>query len=650
MPKSPHAKPRPHPLEAAKRGALTATTSILPGGAAYAEIQATSNFTFLHGASHPEELVVHAASLGYRGLAITDTHSLAGIVRAHVAAKAIGFPLAVGARLELPVASSVLRVLVYPTCRESYGRLCRLLTLGKRRALKGSCELTLHDLLEHRAGLLVVADPPDTVDEAMLNALRGLRDAIGPDNLSLAAAVRFDGDDHQRLPRRFDLANHLSIPVAATNDVLYHEPSRRPLQDVLTCIREHRTLDTAGFRLQANAERHLKTPEEMHRLFAGYPEAIARSLDIVDRACGFSLNQLRYQYPHETCPLGRSAIQHLSELTAAGAAERFRDGVPEKVTQRIEYELRLIDELDYPHYFLTVHDLVRYARSQGILCQGRGAAANSVVCYCLGVTSVDPSRVDLLFERFLSRERHEPPDIDIDFEHERREEVIQYVYGKYGRDRAALTAEVISYRPRSAIREVGKALGLSLDAVDRLAKSVEWFDPQSVSPGRVKDLGFDPGDPTMRHLQRLTSQLLGFPRHLSQHVGGFVLTDRPLCESVPIENAAMPDRTVIEWDKDDIEAVGMMKVDCLGLGMLTAVRKSFELIEQHTGEKVELHTIPPEDPEVYDMLCDADAVGVFQVESRAQMSMLPRLRPRCYYDLVIEVAIVRPGPIVGDMV
>ncbi len=651
MPKSPHDKPRPHPLEAVKRGTLTSPQAQLSQeGVGYAEIQATSNFTFLHGASHPEELVVHAASLGYRGLAITDTHSFAGVVRAHVAAKAIGFPLAVGTRLELPVATSVLRVLVYPTCRESYGRLCRLLTLGKRRAVKGSCDLTLHDLVEHRAGLIAVADPPDMVDDAMLDALRGLRDVFGSDDLSVAATVRFDGHDQQRLRRRSDLAAHLSVPMVATNDVLYHEPSRRPLQDVLTCIREHRTLDTAGFRLQANAERHLEPPDEMHRLFAAYPEALFRSVEVVDRASAFSLDQLRYQYPHETCPRGRSAIQHLSELTATGVVDRFPDGVPDKVTQRVEHELQLIDELDYPHYFLTVHDLVRFARSQGILCQGRGAAANSAVCYCLGVTSVDPSRVDLLFERFISRERHEPPDIDIDFEHERREEVIQYVYRKYGRDRAALTAEVISYRSRSAIREVGKALGLSLDAVDRLAKSVEWFDPRKMSPERVKELGFDPDDPTMRHLQCLTSQLLGFPRHLSQHVGGFVLTDRPLCESVPIENAAMPDRTVIEWDKDDIEAVGMMKVDCLGLGMLTAVRKSFELIEQHTGEKVELHTIPPELPGVYDMLCEADAVGVFQVESRAQMSMLPRLRPRSYYDLVIEVAIVRPGPIVGDMV
>ncbi len=656
MPEAPHEKPRPHPWIVSRRHAPDAASHAVPrplSPRAFAEVQTTSNFTFLHGGSHPEELVERAARLGYRGLALTDTHTLAGIVRAHVAAKAVGLPLAVGARLELQTEFHRLRVLAYPTDRASYGRLCRLLTLGKRRAAKGDCRLSLHDLLEHEAGLLAVALPPDTAADHDLATLEGLRSVFGADRLSIAAACRYDGQDRDRLRRVRDLAEHLRVPVVATNDALYHTPGRRPLQDVLTCIRTHRTLDTAGFRLQANAERHLKPPEEVARLFADCPRALDRAVEIVERASAFSLDQLRYQYPRETCPPGRSPMQHLRELTDAGAAERYpasRGGVPQRVRDRLDHELALIDELGYAHYFLTVHDLVREARSRGILCQGRGAAANSAVCYCLGVTAVDPARIDLLFERFISRERHEPPDIDIDFEHERREEIIQYVYAKYGRDRAALTAEVISYRSRSAIREVGKALGLSLDAVDRLAKSVEWFDPETIHPDRVRELGFDPDDPTIRHLHRLSGELLGFPRHLSQHVGGFVLTDRPLCESVPIENAAMPDRTVIEWDKDDIEAVGMLKVDCLGLGMLTALRKGFGLVEQHHGRPIELHTVPAEDPAVYDMLGEADAIGVFQVESRAQLSMLPRLRPRCYYDLVIEVAIVRPGPIVGDMV
>ncbi|MEM6504021.1 MAG: error-prone DNA polymerase [Planctomycetota bacterium] len=657
MPDTPHAKPREHPWTIAKRfQADNHAPARLVESATYAEIQCTSNFTFLHGGSHPEELVERAAALGYSGLAITDNHTFAGAVRAHVAAKALGVQLALGTRLMLQAGSTILRVLAYPTDRESYGRLCRLLTLGKRRAAKGECHLSLHDFFDHQCGLLAVIVPEDDprrpISEEAIASYRGLIHAMDTSRVFVVASVRFDGHDTDRLRRGADLARHLGIGLVASNDVLYHDPMRRPLQDVLTCVREHRTLDTAGFLLQPNAERYLKTPDEMQRLFAAYPEAIANAVRLIEWVSAFSLDQLRYQYPHETCPPGKDAITHLRELTMKGSAERFPgpEGVPTEIKQRLEYELNLIAELNYPHYFLTVHDLVRFARSQNILCQGRGAAANSAVCYCLGVTSVDPSRVDLLFERFISRERKEPPDIDIDFEHERREEVIQYVYRKYGRDRAALTAEVISYRPRSAIREVGKALGLSLDAVDRLAKSIEWFDPQSITPGRVRELGFDPRDPVMGHLQRLTAQLLGFPRHLSQHVGGFVLTDRPLCESVPIENAAMPDRTIIEWDKDDIEAVGMLKVDCLGLGMLTAVRKSFELIERATAQKIELHTIPAEDPEVYDMLCEADAVGVFQVESRAQLSMLPRLRPRCYYDLVIEVAIVRPGPIVGDMV
>ena len=418
----------------------------------------------------------------------------------------------------------------------------------------------------------------------------------------------------------------------------------------MTCIRHGCVLDEAGFRLLPNAERHLKPPDEMARLFAEYPDALARTVEIAERGSAFKLDALRYQYPDELCPPGRTPMDHLRDLTRSGIVQRYPDGIPDAVRDRIEHEFTLIDELEYAPYFLTVHDLVVFARSRGILCQGRGAAANSAVCYCLGITAVDPDRIDLLFERFVSRERNEPPDIDIDFEHERREEVIQYIYEKHGRERAALTAEVITYRGKSAVREVGKALGLSLDCVDKLAKNVDWWYDAATNPQRIRELGLDPDDPTMRRLSWLSKEILGFPRHLSQHVGGFVITRTPLSRLVPIENAAMPDRTVIEWDKDDIDAMGMLKVDVLGLGMLTCIRKAFEFVNERGGDPIELHTIPPEDPVVYDMICKADTVGVFQIESRAQMSMLPRLRPRCFYDLVIEVAIVRPGPIQGDMV
>jgi error-prone DNA polymerase len=432
--------------------------------------------------------------------------------------------------------------------------------------------------------------------------------------------------------------------------VHYHDPSRRALQDVLACIRCGCTIQQAGRRLFPNAERHLKPPDEMARLFCGYAGALARTIAIAERATGFNMDQLRYEYPDEIVPAGLTPAQHLSDLTWKGAAVRYPSGVPSKVQALIQHELSLIAELRYEPYFLTVHDIVVFARERGILCQGRGAAANSAVCYCLEVTSVDPSRIDTLFERFISRERDEPPDIDIDFEHERREEIIQYLYQKYGRDRAALTAEVITYQGRSAVRDVGKAMGLSLDAVDRLAKQLDWWHAGGVDEDRLRDAGFNPRDPTIRAVAALTGELLNFPRHLSQHVGGFVITRGALCESVPIENAAMEDRTVIEWDKDDIDALGMLKVDVLGLGMLTCIRKCFTLVEQHHARPLTLATVPSEDPAVYDMLCRADSVGVFQVESRAQMSMLPRLKPRCFYDLVIEVAIVRPGPIQGDMV
>ncbi|MCA9244213.1 MAG: error-prone DNA polymerase, partial [Phycisphaerales bacterium] len=622
----------------------------------YAELAVTSNFTFLTGGSHPDEFVRHAAALGYAAIGVTDRNTLAGVVRAHVTAKEVGMPFRVGCRLRLLNADGV-DVLVYPTSRAAYGGLCRLLTIGKRRATKGECDITLDDLAQYQDGLLAIAVPPNSTTRADITApLRRLRDMFDDDRLSLALTRRYDPHDDrdERLTREY--AKQWNIPLVVVNDAHYHTPRRRPLQDVLTCIRHRCTLAEAGYRLLVNSERHLKSPDEMRRLFAHAPNALRRTRDIADRAAGFSLDQLRYEYPDELCPSGATPMRRLTELTWRGAALRYPKGVPESVRKQIEHELRLVDELQYAPYFLTVQDLVRFARGRGILCQGRGAAANSAVCFCLGVTSVDPDRINILFERFVSRERAEPPDIDIDFEHERREEVIQYLYRRYGRERAGLTATVISYRRRSAIREVGKALGLSLDAIDRLAKrSRGWADrvfegDAGEALSNLDELGFDARNPTMRRLVALASEISGFPRHLSQHVGGFVITRGRLDMLVPIENAAMPDRTTIEWDKDDIEALGILKVDVLGLGMLTCLRKSFELIERHHQHPLTLATIPAEDPEVYDMVSRADTVGVFQIESRAQMTMLPRLKPRCFYDLVIEVAIVRPGPIVGNMV
>jgi error-prone DNA polymerase len=869
----------------------------------YADVYVTSNYSFLRGASHPDELIEQAALLGHSAIAITDRNSLAGIVRAHVAAKELGVPLVVGCHLvmetnrhegtkarrhegtEFPQHTSShslpsclsggafvpLNILVYPTDIASYGRLCRLLTIGKRRTEKGQCDLSLHDLIEHSEGLLAVAVPPPVLDQSFIEVLEGLRRTFDDDRLSLAASHLYGENDRGCLQQLASLSQHVRVPMVATNDVHYHVPERRPLQDVLTCIHHGCTISQAGFRLFANAERCLKSPEEMARLFAAYPEAIERTLEIAQRSRGFNLDQLRYQYPDEICPTGRTPIEYLADLTWRGAMERYgsnrhegtearrhegteqplkghevpshsvpsslRACVPSKVLDQITHELKLIDELNYAPYFLTVYDLVIYARSQGILCQGRGAAANSAVCYCLGITSVDPDRIDVLFERFISKERNEPPDIDIDFEHERREEVIQYIYRKYGRDRAALTAEVITYRGRSAVRDVGKAMGLSLDCVDLLAKDIDWWSDRVNQDERLRAMGLDPNEPTIQRVMALSQEILGFPRHLSQHVGGFVITRGPLCEIVPVENAAMDNRTVIEWDKDDIDAMGMLKMDVLGLGMLTCIGKAFGFInrrhegtearrhegvenengrafsqenhnvrdqdlsrphrmaEEHdshanalsgvssyashgtiridhadaacsdidsfqhrrglcaaehgrlhqtspdcarltggtfhavrTGDQsghaqtesaspesarrngsrasrthpqsgkqaqeialrrhegtearrhgedeqfierqeapshfvpsclrasvpsrlpLQLHTVPPEDPAVYDMICAADTIGVFQIESRAQMTMLPRLKPRCFYDLVIEVAIVRPGPIQGDMV
>jgi error-prone DNA polymerase len=641
----------------------------------FAELGALSNYTFLTGASHPEELVQHASALGYRAIGIADVHSLAGIVRAHVAAKQVGMGLAVGARVVL--ADCGVTLAIYAECMDGYRRLCRLLTTGKRRAPKGECWLTLADVEAMGAdGVLVLAFTPapgegEEAARRFWEVVARLRDRFGHERLCVAACCHASGDDAGTLDMLAASCAAHRVEMLATNAPLYHTPDRRPLQDVLACIKLGCTLGEAGLALMPNAERCMKPADEMHRLFAGHPAALAKGVEWGVRAASFSLDELRYEYPDEVVPKGRepiTPIQHLRELTYQGAAERYPRGVPASVVAQIEHELALIGELNYAPYFLTVHDLVRYARSgeerpgvpppEGwapILCQGRGAAANSAVCYCLGVTAVDPSRVSVLFERFVSRERNEPPDIDIDFEHERREEVIQYIYRKYGRDRAALCAEVCTYRRRSAIRDIGKALGLSLDCVDRLAKTLEWWDKGAIDEARVRALGLDPQGATLRTLAALVEQVLGFPRHLSQHVGGFVIARSALCELVPVENAAMPDRTVIEWDKDDIDAVGMMKVDCLGLGMLTCIRRCIDLINAEPGRDASTpplayHTVPPEDPAVYEMICDADTVGVFQIESRAQMSMLPRLKPRCYYDLVIEVAIVRPGPIQGDMV
>ncbi len=610
----------------------------------YAELEVMSNFSFLRGASHPEELVEEAKALGLGAVAIADRNSLAGAVRAFRAARELGMRLVVGCRLVLEDGASLL---CFPTDRAAYGRLCRLLTLGKRRAGKGACRLAYDDVLAHGEGQIFVALPPDDADAVFEQWLRRLA-ADFPGAAYLAARHLYRGDDLARIDRLARLAEHAGVPLVATNDVLYHRPERRKLQDVVTCIREGCTLAQAGFRLACNAERHLKPPEEMARLFRSCPEAVARTMEIVAR-CRFSLDELRYEYPDEAQD-GLSPHQRLVRLTWEGAAERYPEGVPEKVRQQLAHELELVHKLSYAPYFLTVHDIVREARKRGILCQGRGSAANSAVCYCLGITSVDPARLDLLFERFISAERNEPPDIDVDFEHERREEVIQYIYGKYGRDRAALAATVICYRSKSAIREVGKVLGLSEDVTAALAGTVWGWGTDGIAERHVREMGMDPAEPTLRTALDLAHELLGFPRHLSQHVGGFVITRGPLEEVVPIENAAMADRTVIEWDKDDLDELGMLKIDVLALGMLTCIRRAFDLIARHKDEHWTLATVPAELPEVYDMLCHADSVGVFQVESRAQMTMLPRLKPRRFYDLVIEVAIVRPGPIQGDMV
>ena len=611
----------------------------------FSELQVTTNYSFLRSGSHPDEFVTAAAVLGYPALGVADRNSLAGVVRAQVAARGTKVKLLVGARLVL---QDGLEIVCYPRDRDAYGRLCDLLTLGKRRAEKGGCLLWRADLetLGERQVLLV--QPPDDCDADFASFLGGLA-AARPGEVFLTASLLYEPGDQRRLAALAQLAAGCGAGLLASNDARLHAPERKPLLDVVTCIREGCRLEEAGFRLSANAERHLKPPEEMERLFAAFPEAIQNAKKIPE-LIDFNLEQLRYEYPDEVTPDGTSAAERLARLTWAGAAERYPGGLPDKVRKQLDYELALIGELAYEPYFLTVRDIVAFARSRGILCQGRGSAANSAVCYCLGITAVDPARMNLLFERFVSKERDEPPDIDVDFEHERREEVIQYIYETYGRDRAGLAATVICYRTRGALREVGKVMGLSADSIAALAESVWGWSKEGVGEESLAEVGLDPQAPRIRQTLALVRALIGFPRHLSQHVGGFVITKGPLRQLVPIENAAMENRTVIEWDKDDLDALGILKIDVLALGMLTCLKRGFAMLAEHKGRRYGLASVPAEDPAVYDMLCRADSLGVFQVESRAQMTMLPRLKPRSFYDLVIEVAIVRPGPIQGDMV
>jgi error-prone DNA polymerase len=616
-------------------------------GPQYAELWCLSNFSFLRGASHPEELVERARALGYAALALTDECSLAGIVRAHVAAKEHGLKLLVGSQFEVQ-GETPFTLVVLVRNLAGYGNLCEFITTLRRSSEKGTYRLDFAQLQQTWLDdCLLLLAPRRGSTQAQLEALSGwAAGAYGGRCWLIALRERVLGDEMWvYMLRQAGKAN--GVPLVAAGDVHMHVRSRKPLQDVLTATRVGKPLTDCGLALQANAERHLRTRLRLAQLHA--PELLAETLRIVD-LCTFSLDELRYQYPDEVVPDGETPSSYLRRLTYEGAGRRWPEGIPAKVQGQIEHELALIEELRYAHYFLTVYDIVRFARSQHILCQGRGSAANSVVCYCLGVTEVDPARMSVLFERFISRERNEPPDIDIDFEHERREEVIQYLYRKYGRERAALAATVISYRPRSAIRDVGKALGFDLGTVDRLAKGHQWWDGRELRAEGLAEAGIDPEDLQVQQLMALTAQILGFPRHLSQHVGGFVLTRGPLQRMAPIENASMPERTVIQWDKDDLDALGLLKVDCLALGMLTAIRKSLEFIGQRKGFRFELQDIPAEDGATYEMISRADTVGVFQIESRAQMSMLPRMKPRTFYDLVIEVAIVRPGPIQGGVV
>lgn len=665
----------------------------------YAELCVTSNFTFLHGASHPEELVTRATELGLAAIAITDRNSVAGVVRAYSALKELtrlrdearasaeaaqdgptirsqrvtdhssrqivphftgktGAPaladaplpkLIAGARLVLM--DSAVEWLALPTDLASWSHLTRLLSLGKRQAPKGECHLRRADLIAWGQGMILISLPPDPLDDAHPRIVRDDLLAVArkfPGQCFLGAAPRYDGRDQARLDQLAQLAQRVNLPMVAVGDVLMHRAARRPLADVLTCLRLGCTIDNIGEHRLANGERRLKSGAEMARLFHRHPAALRRTLEIAN-ACAFRLNDLCYQYPDEA-QNGEPAQDRLERLAREGLHWRYPSGPPPKIVHRVEKELTLIREVDYAPYFLTVHDIVQFARTKGILCQGRGSAANSVVCYLLGITEVPPESITLIFERFISKERGEPPDIDVDFEHERREEVIQWIYARYGRERAGLTATVIHFRSRAAIREVGKVMGLSQDVIARLSGQIWGWSSAAPGEDRLRDAGLSIEDRRVQLAVRLIGEIIGFPRHLSQHVGGFVITRGRLDELCPIENAAMDDRTIIEWDKDDIDALGLLKVDILALGMLTAIRKAFALLEDHRGQQLTLANVPPEDPPIYDMLCRADAIGVFQVESRAQLNFLPRMRPRVFYDLVCEVAIVRPGPIQGGMV
>lgn len=617
----------------------------------YSELQVTSNFSFLRGASHPHELIDQAAAFGYSKIAITDRNTLAGIVRAHAAAREKNISIIPACRLDLLDGPSLL---AYPTDKAAYGRLSALLTLGNMRAEKGSCHLSRSDVYAHAKGIIFTLVMPSVLNRrfefepGFISALSEYREAFGR-QLYLSATRSYLGNDDKLIFRIAQLSERFNVPVVATGDVHYHEPSRRELQDVLTCVREKCTIHEAGFRLHQNAERYMKPVEEMKRLFRRYPSAIANTLEI-SQACSFSLDELKYVYPEEINKSGRTPLEELEHLTWKGAHSFYGEVIPEKVVNMVNHEMEFVKKMDYANYFLFVEDIVREARSRGILCQGRGSAANSAICFCLGITSVNPMKFDLLFERFISPARNEPPDIDVDFEHERREEIIQYIYDKYGRDRAAIVATVTQQHQKGAIRDVGKAMGLSVDTINRLSSSIWEFTDEWFEGKRVAEQGLNPEDPHLKKTLELTSQMMGFPRQLGQHTGGFVVTQGKLTDLCPILNARMQDRTNIEWNKDDIDALGFLKVDVLALGMLTCIRKAFDEVKTHYGRELTLANIPQDDPDVYQMISAADTLGVFQIESRAQMSMLPRLRPKCFYDLVIEVAIVRPGPIQGDMV
>jgi len=621
----------------------------------FVELEVSSCFSFLRGASDAVDLVLAALRLGYDAIGIADRNTLAGVVRLHSEATTARLTPVIGCRLVTVEGNGFL---AYPTDRAAYGRLSALLSHAKMATADGAwqakdgCDITLDMLAEHQEGVQLIWIPPADLDdgdgaEAALAALTERLASLR----HVAAAYLYRGDDVARIERLDAMAKAHSLSILATNDVHYHAPERRPLQDIMTCIRERTTIARAGLALHANAERHLKSPDEMIRLFAAWPHAIYAAREVAD-ACDFSLTELAYDYPDEPVPAGRSPDEQLAILTWQGAATRYPGGVPDKVAAVLKRELALIAKLNIACYFLTIKDIVDFARGcdPPILCQGRGSAANSAVCYCLEITAVDPAAHELLFDRFISEERKEPPDIDVDFEHERREEVIQYIYARYGRHRAGLCATVIHYRPRMAIREVGKVMGLSADVTSALARTVWGSHGREIAEKHAQEAGLDLSDPQLRRVLHLTEMMIGMPRHLSQHVGGFILTQGPLIETVPIGNGAMPDRSFIEWDKDDIDALGILKIDVLALGMLTCIRKCLDLLGEHHDRRETLASVPREDPAVYAMLRKGDSLGVFQVESRAQMNMLPRLKPRRFYDLVIQVAIVRPGPIQGDMV